>query len=56
MHQTAEIEAIKMSKRLRKQNRNTEKFARESEAHTLEVLSIEPASHPFAPAINIYLR
>jgi hypothetical protein len=56
LRQTAEMDAMSLTKKHRKRNRNADLYAMQSEARHMEIATLELAPHPYAPAIPVYLR
>jgi hypothetical protein len=56
LRQTAELDAIVLTKKHKKRTRHFELLAAESEARHREIAALQLAPHPYAPAIPIYLR
>ena len=56
LRQTSEIDALILTKKRKKRYKNAELQVAESEARYRDIQAQEPAPHPYAPAIPIYLR
>ena len=56
LRQTSEMDALILTKKRTKRYRRAELQAAESEARYRKIEAREPAPHPYAPAIPIYLR
>jgi hypothetical protein len=54
--QTAELDSFNFIKAMKKRTKNVEMMNVQTEARYREIAEMESAPHPYAPAIDIYLR
>jgi hypothetical protein len=56
LRQTSELASSAFIRKLERKNKNLQRWAEVQGAHSQAIAAMEPQPHPYAPAIDLYLR